>query len=126
MSLSEALLLDPYSFDIWIAKRTDGIKGSGTLNDPYDGSTATKFDALMNNVPANTRVHLGPGTFQTNGYSDDVSTGGWQPKPGVKIVGSGIDVTILQIAPLTISPAAHVFAIGHTSVVGSGRFDARC
>src|SRR5205823_7978072 len=39
MSLSEALLLDPYPFEIFIAYRTDGVKGSGTLNDPYDGST---------------------------------------------------------------------------------------
>ena len=46
MSLLDALLLDPYLFEIWIAARTDGVKGSGTLNDPYDGSTVTKFDAL--------------------------------------------------------------------------------
>lgn len=39
MSLSDALLLDPAPFDIWIAARTDGAKGSGTLNDPYDGMT---------------------------------------------------------------------------------------
>jgi hypothetical protein len=38
MSLLDALLLDPHPLNVWIACRTDGIKGSGTLSDPYDGS----------------------------------------------------------------------------------------
>ena len=38
MSLLDALLLDPAPFNVWIAFRTDGIKGSGTASDPYDGS----------------------------------------------------------------------------------------
>lgn len=60
MSLLNALLLEPYPLEVWIAYRTDGIKGSGTLNDPWDGSTDTKFDSVMNGLPANTpvRVHL--------------------------------------------------------------------
>jgi hypothetical protein len=44
MSLVDSLLLDPYPFDVWIAWRTAG-GGSGTLNDPYDGST--KFAAAV-------------------------------------------------------------------------------
>ena len=38
MSLLDALLLDPVPFDFWIALRSDGINGSGTQSDPYDGS----------------------------------------------------------------------------------------
>jgi len=34
MALLEALLLEPYPFEVWIAFRTDRIAGSGTLNDP--------------------------------------------------------------------------------------------
>jgi hypothetical protein len=30
---------------------TDGIAGSGTLNDPYDASTQAKFDAVMSLLP---------------------------------------------------------------------------
>lgn len=37
MSLTDAFLLEPYPFEIWISARTDGIKGSGTASDPYDG-----------------------------------------------------------------------------------------
>ncbi len=41
MSLVDALLLEPYRDprEIYIALRTDGLKGSGTIVDPYDGST---------------------------------------------------------------------------------------
>ena len=36
MNLVDALFLDPAPFEIWIAIRGDLLKGSGTLNDPYD------------------------------------------------------------------------------------------
>src|SRR5437899_5908058 len=39
MSLTEALLLDPYPFEVWIAARTDGVRGSGTQADPWNGSS---------------------------------------------------------------------------------------
>ena len=124
MSLIDALLLsrDPYPFEIWIAVRTDGASGKGTLNDPYDGSTTVKFDAVMNLVAGlpspNTRVHLGPGTFTTAGYSDSNPSAGWQIKPGMRIVGAGIGSTSPAVGTtLRIdSPSgtnAHFFAIGH-------------
>jgi hypothetical protein len=116
MSLLDALLLDPYRINVWIAYRTDGVKGSGTQNDPYDGSTATRFDALMSGLTANTRVHLGPGIFQTSGYAEGVS-GGWQPKAGMSIAGSGIDVTTLQLAGASTTNK-HYFAIGHPFTSG--------
>src|SRR5713101_2003927 len=96
MSLLDALLLDPPPFDVWIALRTDGAKGSGTQSDPYDGSSQQTFDGLMNGFPANTAIHLGPGTFQTQGYSPNIA-GGWQPRPGQRITGSGIEVTTLKV-----------------------------
>src|SRR5436190_17999487 len=62
MPLIDALLLDPHAFNVWIAYRTDGIKGSGTINDPYNGSTQAAFDAAMASLPDGkpVRVHLGP------------------------------------------------------------------
>lgn len=110
MSLLDALLLDPHPFAVWIACRTDGVKGSGTASDPYDGSSATKFDALMNILSANTHVRIGPGTFQTSGYAAGVS-GGWQPKAGMKISGAGLGVTTLQLVNATTTNA-HYFAVG--------------
>jgi hypothetical protein len=115
----DALLLDPHPFEVWIAYRTDGITGSGTAGDPWDGSSVTKLDALLSALPANTRIHLGPSPkdiignvmpFQTRGYADG-GTGGWQAKAGMKIVGSGIDVTVLQL--VNVSPGTNNFAVGH-------------
>ncbi len=128
MSLLDALLLDPAPLEIWIAYRTDGIKGSGTASDPYDGSTATKFDAVMNDLPAHTRVHLGPCPwekdmqgndtvlipFQTKGYADGETTG-WQPKPGMSITGAGIDVTVLQLADAAVENGQY-YVIGHALI----------
>ncbi|MGH7968755.1 MAG: hypothetical protein ACREIC_08520, partial [Limisphaerales bacterium] len=199
MGLLEALLLDSYRMNIWVGYRGDGVAGSGTQSDPFDGSSQAKFDGLMNAVPmlvssltyggttatvtalnhgfangntvvidgitgtsaslfngsfsisnvtSNTfqytmtstpgsspagtitcrlstasgpkvglgvnpplAIRLGPGTFQTKGYADAVSTGGWQPRAGMKIVGSGVDVTTLQLAGS--SSNAHLYAIGH-------------
>jgi hypothetical protein len=193
MSLLDALLLDPYRINVWIAYRTDGVKGSGTQNDPHDGSTnlaapvtisgfsnsgleatattgvahgytlndvvtidvqtnpagwsgtfliysvtSTTFKYLMNNLPSgmpsgamtaskvlgyrfdsimstlgsNVRAHLGPTAanrpFLTKGYP---GANGWQAKAGMKIVGSGVDVTTLRLVG---DPAGGTyFAVGH-------------
>ena len=41
MSLVDALLQEPFRdpSELWIALRTDGVAGSGTIDDPYDGGT---------------------------------------------------------------------------------------
>ena len=54
------------------------------------------FDKILRNIPPSTRVQLGPGVFQTRGFATNDARG-WQPKTGQKIVGEGIDVTILQL-----------------------------
>src|SRR5881409_3989208 len=110
MSLFDALLLDPYRLNVWIAYRTDGVKGSGTENDPFDGSTATRLDTVLNSLVANTRIHFGPGTFQINGYQDGAASS-WL-RSGMAIIGSGIDITTLQMAG-AVTATKHYFAIGH-------------
>ena len=84
MPLIDALLLDPAPFNCWISYRTDGIKGSGTVADPWDGSTAARFDARMRELPPYTRLHLGANPrdsegkaipFLTKGYADGVTGG---------------------------------------------------
>jgi hypothetical protein len=79
-------------------------------------SSASTFDDLMTGLPANACVHLGPGTFLTQGYASGVS-GGWQIKPGMKIAGSGIGVTTLQL--VNHSASEYYFAIGHDISAGS-------
>ena len=125
MSLLDALLLDPHPFDLWIAYRSDGIKGSGTLNDPYDGSTAARLDGILSTLPSGkpVHVHLGPSPRDANGNAIPFLTGGfwisssgvvgsaWQPKPNMVLSGAGREVTVLRLAPGTTS-GTHYFAIG--------------
>jgi hypothetical protein len=114
VQLIDALLLEPYPVNVWVALRNDS-KGCGTMADPFGVNSAQRFDEVMSNLPADTpvRVHLGPGTFLTEGYSDEVSGRGWSPKPGMKIVGAGTEVTTLQLVNATAPSSAHFFAIGH-------------
>ena len=61
MSLLDALMLDATRINIGFAKRTDGKKGCGTQDDPYNSEV---FDDVMEDMSMSTtpvHVHLGPG-----------------------------------------------------------------
>jgi hypothetical protein len=123
MSLLDSFLLEDYRINVWVAARSDGIKGSGTLGDPYDGSTAARFDELMRlfatqvTATVGVRINLGPGVFQTNGYYDGIASGtGWQASARMKIVGSGIDVTTLQLVNATANK--QTYAVGQALLDG--------
>lgn len=79
--------------NVYVAVRTDGLPGSGTSADPFNGSTQAKFDTLMQGFAANTQINLLAGTYMTNG-SDSFSL-----KAGWKIVGAGMGQTIVKLAP---------------------------
>jgi hypothetical protein len=89
--------------EIWICLRTDGgsqlIFGSGTEDDPYDGSSYSKFDEVMSTrIPKNATIRIGPGTFETRGGGGNGHTAtGWVPKPAWRIIGSGMFVTTLKL-----------------------------
>src|SRR5438067_80574 len=54
-----------------------------------------QFDELLfPGFPEYTAIRLGPGVFETRGSSQ---SGGWSPKNGWRIIGSGIEVTTLKI-----------------------------
>lgn len=59
MSLVDALLLEPYRDprEVYIALRTDGLKGSGTIDDPYDGSRKSFSSISITNLRACMRSH---------------------------------------------------------------------
>jgi len=94
--------------EIWIAVRTDGQPGTGTANDPYDGSTQERFDAVMHGLYAANRthvsIHLGVGTFPTLGsyvYLAHNPKPGWVADEGWKISGAGMGNTVLELAGFT-------------------------
>ena len=76
--------------EYWISASTN-TAGLGTLDNPFDASTQLKFDTIMSNLPACSTIHLLAGTYQTEGWNT------WQIKSGQKLLGSGINVTIIQL-----------------------------
>lgn len=73
------------------------------LSEPAAGTITCRkdtyrFDDLMKAMPARTTLHLGPGVFETQGFPPPVGGTSWQPKTGQKIIGSGLEVTTLQLA----------------------------
>lgn len=59
MSLMDAMLLEGYRDprEVYIALRTDGLKGSGTIDDPYDGGVR-EGAAFINNLLLDRKVFL--------------------------------------------------------------------
>jgi hypothetical protein len=74
----------------WISTNTDS-SNLGTLDDPFICNSQPAFDSTMNSLPANSTIHLLPGIYQTEGSA------GWYVKSGQKLLGSGMDVTTVQL-----------------------------
>ena len=90
------LAADRPAREVWIALRSDGTPGTGTVTDPFDGSSVEKLNALfadkfIKEYGDNLTIHLGPGVF----YGDRT----WRPCSNWKIRGAGMDVTILRTKP---------------------------
>src|ERR1044071_2428183 len=82
--------------EFWVSTSTN-TGNLGTLSDPYDASTQKLFDQVMTKMPPNCTIHLLSGTYQTLG-TWQARSGGWaQVKSGQRIVGSGIDHTIIHL-----------------------------
>jgi alpha-tubulin suppressor-like RCC1 family protein len=97
--------------DVWLvtAGSGGGGTGSGTQSDPYVVTNATQFDSIINNtndVPINTTVNLGPGTFYT--------AQGIILRQGLNIIGSGMDVTVISLDANT-GLTSYAAVIGATS-----------
>jgi hypothetical protein len=94
--------------ELWITCRHDGQVGRGTLDDPFDGSTQERFDAVLNHLYAtnttHVTIHLGPGTFPTMGSYVYVAYNpkpGWFLDDGWQIIGAGMGNTVLKLVGLT-------------------------
>jgi hypothetical protein len=55
-----------------------------------------RFDVVMEGLMEASAVHLGSGVFETRGFAEAFG-GGWRPKAGQKIRGSGMGATTLQL-----------------------------
>jgi len=80
--------------NIYLAVRTDGIAGTGTASNPFDASTAAKYDQLLATYSQNTVFNYAPGTYQTTGwhFRTRKSAG-----TNCQHLGAGIDQTVIQL-----------------------------
>src|SRR5712664_2520417 len=85
-----------FTNEFWVSTNTN-TANLGTLADPYDGSTAAKFDLVMTNMPSNCVVHILAGTYETHGLPPGGAGPGWVVHSGEKLRGSGMDTTILHL-----------------------------
>src|SRR5664279_2707364 len=85
----------PASHEVWMALRSDGKAGTGTVTDPFDASSVEKFNGLFakfaNEYGENLAIHIGPGVFYGDRYI-------W-PHNHWKIRGAGRDITVLRTRP---------------------------
>src|SRR6266481_1922788 len=84
--------------NIYLAVRHDGIAGTGTASNPFDASTAAKYDRLLATYSQNTIFHYAAGTYQTTGYHylTRKSAG-----TNCQHLGAGMDQTVIQLVGAT-------------------------
>ncbi len=111
-SLLDSFLLENDGFEVWIAHAApSALSGSGSISDPYLVSNAIDLDNLLASFGPGTTIHLAPGTYTTQGHSNGLTTG-WTPRRGQRIVGAGVDLTVLQLVVASPTANAAYFVIG--------------
>ena len=73
--------------EFYLSARADGKDGAGTAVDPFNAGSQQQFDTLFAGFGPNTVIHLGPGTYHTQGKARFSVQAGW------KIRGAGYEVT---------------------------------
>ena len=81
---------------LYLAIRKDGQIGSGTYLNPYNANTQQLFDSYISGAKAGKTIYLSSGTFKTHGYKQRTTNGSYV-KSGWKLIGQGIDKTIIKL-----------------------------
>lgn len=119
--------------DIWIVQTSFGATpgGTGTQVDPYTvpvGNT-TSFDTIVSGVSVKTAIHIGAGTFLTQGNNGVHAA---QIPDGCALYGSGMGITTIKLADnswssgsgavIAMNPSSH--ASGYQAVIRDLTVDA--
>lgn len=84
--------------DIYLSVRGDGRRGSGSAQDPFDASSAAKFDAILARFRENANFFYSPGIYETTG-------GHYRTRPTANPhchhFGAGVDRTIIRLVGAT-------------------------
>ena len=80
--------------DIYLAVRQDGRRGSGSAQDPFDASSAAKYDAILGRFREATNFIYSPGIYETKGgYYRTRQTA----NPHCHHFGAGADRTVIRL-----------------------------
>jgi hypothetical protein len=80
--------------DVYLAIRHDGRSGSGSAEDPFDASTADKYDKLLATYSQNTIFRYAVGTYQTTGFRSRTRK---SAGTNCQHYGAGVDKTVIQL-----------------------------
>jgi len=86
----------PASFgkDVYLAVRQDGRNGSGSAQDPFDASSAAKYDAILARFREETNFFYSPGIYETTGGRYRIRP---TANPHCHHFGAGVDRTIIRL-----------------------------
>jgi hypothetical protein len=90
---------------VFIAIRNDDVIGSGTLENPYNGSNDTRLDGILRDlskIPENMTIRFGPGTFRTKGNGVNPKEFGFSVRSGQRFIGAGMYQTTIQLVKTAI------------------------
>src|SRR5215831_3503379 len=68
MSLLDAFFLDPCQMEVWVTPRTDGGLGSGTEDDPYDGSVRATPQIAVSQITCGGTTTANATTSSNHGF----------------------------------------------------------
>jgi hypothetical protein len=80
--------------DIYLAVRQDGHRGSGSAQDPFDASSAAKYDAILERFREATNFIYSPGIYETKGWYDRTRQ---TANPHCHHLGAGADRTVIRL-----------------------------
>jgi len=105
------------------AAASGALSGSGSICDPYVVSSAIDFDNLLASFSPYSTIHLAPGTYQSQGHAEGLTTG-FKPRRGQRIVGAGVDLTVIQLNVASPTANAAYFVIGADDADDLSEFEA--
>ncbi|MBV8176629.1 MAG: hypothetical protein JO151_18975 [Verrucomicrobia bacterium] len=80
--------------DIYLAVRQDGRKGSGSAQDPFDASSAAKYDAILARFREDANFFYSPGIYETTGGRYRIRP---TANPHCHHFGAGVARTIIRL-----------------------------
>lgn len=105
---------------VFIANRTDGLAGVGTIADPRDGSTPDKFSAVMNSIPEYSDIVVLPGSYNIYGWSYAFPSRSFTLKQGQRIRGCGMERSTLKLVGAENTTDARYFMLHSPTTVMAG------